>query len=336
MKQIYFIGIDVSKKKVDVAVINSANEILAEKVVCNDRRKLTNFISAFMRKQKAVTEQVLICCEDTGVYSKPLKDICHEQGWSLWVENAYKIKKAASDIRGKSDRKDALRIAEYALRYQDRQHLYAEPGELQNKLQTLLGARETLLDQTKRIKQQLSETKAFDPARHKLLTDCYKKTLRTLEKEFKAIEQQIWELVEQHKELSGNVDLLRSIPGIGLQSALNFIVYTRNFTTFNSAKHLACYAGVVPFPNQSGTMHKRDRVSSFANKKLKKLLHLAAMAATKVKGEIQQYYIRKVKEGKNKMSVLNAIRNKLVKRMFVVVQRQSPYVVTKEENLSIN
>ena len=336
MKQIYFIGIDVSKGKVDVAVINSANQVVTEKVVRNERGKLISFIAAVMRKQKVCSEQVLICCEDTGIYSKPLKEICHEQGWSLWVENAVKIKRAASDFRGKSDKKDALRIAEYALRYQDRQYLYVEPSELQSKLQTLLGARETVLEQINRFKQQLSESKGFDPVKHKLLNDCYKKSLRTLEKEFKSIEQQIRELVEQNQEVAGNVNLLRSIPGIGLQSALNFIVYTKNFTAFNSAAHLACYAGVAPFPNQSGTMHKRDRVSSFANKKLKKLLHMAAMAATKVKGEIKQYYIRKVKEGKNKMSVLNAILNKLVKRMFAVVQRQSPYVVIQEENLSIN
>lgn len=336
MKQIYFIGIDVSKEKVDVAVINSANEILAEKEVRNERTRLTNFISAVLGKLKASSGQVLICCEDTGIYSKPLKEISHQQGWLLWVENAYKIKKAASDIRGKSDKKDALRIAEYALRYQDRQYLYVEPDEQQSKLQTLLSARETVLDQINRFKQQLSESKGFDPAKHKLLTECYKKSLLTLEKEFKIIGQQIKELVEQSEALSGNVNLLKSIPGIGLQNALNFIVYTKNFTAFNSAAHLACYAGVVPFPNQSGTMHKRDRVSSFANKKLKKLLHLAAMAATKVKGEIKQYYIRKVKQGKNKMSVLNAIRNKLVKRMFAVIQRQSPYVIIQQENLSIN
>lgn len=336
MKQIYFIGIDVSKEKVDVAVINSANQVLAEKIVRNDRPKLISFISAIMRKLKTTSEQVLICCEDTGIYSKPLKDICHQQGWSLWVENAYKIKRAASDIRGKSDKKDALRIAQYALRYCDRQFLYQESSVEQQKLHTLLGARETILDQITRLKQQLNESKGYDPAKYSVLNECYKKTLSILHKEFKVIEKQIQQLVAQDEAIARNVSLLKSVPGIGLQNALNFILCTKNFTAFNSAEHLACYAGVVPFPNQSGTMHKRDRVSSFANKKLKKLLHLAAMAATKVKGEIKQYYIRKVKEGKNKMSVLNAIRNKLVKRMFAVVKRQKPYVVVLEESLSID
>lgn len=336
MKQIYFIGVDVSKKKIDVAVIDSSGKILLEKIVVNEQSKLGNFISGIIRKLKVSREQVLICCEDTGIYSKPLKLASHECGFNLWVENAYKIKKAASDFRGKSDRKDALRIAEYALRYNDRQVLYKEGSQQQNCLQTLLAARETLLGTITGLKQQLSESRDFDREKHKLLADCYAKTLSTLQKELKSVEQRINDLVKQNEELSGNVKLLRSIPGIGLQNALNFIVYTKNFTTFDNAKHLACYAGVVPFPNQSGTMQKRDRVSSFANKKLKKLLHMAAMAASRAKGELKQYYIRKVKEGKNKMSVLNAVRNKLVHRMFAVIQRQTSYIPLLTENVSIN
>ena len=336
MKQIYFIGIDVSKKKMDVAVIDSSGKTLVEKIVVNEQSKLGSFILGIIRKFKTGKDQVLICCEDTGIYSKPLKLACAECNLNLWVENAYKIKKAASDFRGKSDKKDALRIAEYALRYNDRQVLYKESSPQESSLGTLLAARETLLGTITGLKQQLSESKDFDREKHKLLKDCYAKTLSTLQKELKSVEQRIHELVEQNEELSGNVKLLRSIPGIGLQSALNFIVYTRNFTSFGSAKHLACYAGVVPFPNQSGTMQKRDRVSSFANKKLKKLLHLAAMSASRAKGELKQYYIRKVMEGKNKMSVLNAIRNKLVHRMFAVMQRQTPYIPLLTENVSIN
>ena len=123
---------------------------------------------------------------------------------------------------------------------------------------------------------------------------------------------------------------MKTIPGIGTQSAINLIIATNNFSNFNSAKHLACYAGVVPFQNQSGTIIKKERISKLANLKIKKLLHLAAMAACKSDPEIKSYYIRKVKEGKNKMSVLNAIRNKLVHRIMAVITRKTPYIKTME------
>ncbi|WP_229310869.1 hypothetical protein [Larkinella arboricola] len=62
-------------------------------------------------------------------------------------------------------------------------------------------------------------------------------------------------------------------------------------------------------------------MSHQARKRLKALFHLAAMAVIRSKGELQTYYQRKVNEGKNKMLVLNAVRNKLVHRVFAVVRR---------------
>ena len=141
-------------------------------------------------------------------------------------------------------------------------------------------------------------------------------------------------MVEQNPEVANNAELLQSIPGVGKQTALMFILLSGNFTLFESAKHMACYAGVVPFPNQSGTIIRKERVSRQANQMLKKLLHLAAMAATRAAGDLREYFIRKVKEGKNKMSVINAIRNKLVHRMFSVIRRQTPYVINRQESFN--
>ena len=66
-------------------------------------------------------------------------------------------------------------------------------------------------------------------------------------------------------------------------------------------------------------------MSHKANKKMKKLLHLAAMSVIRKKGELKDYYERKIAEGKNKMSVLNAIRNKLVLRIFACVNNKRKY-----------
>lgn len=325
MNQIYFVGVDISKEKIDVAVINSKNQLLHEKVIHNKGSRITSLLRGILRKLKAESSQVLVCCEATGIYTEPLKRTCHEQCIALWVEQAYKIKKATTSFRGKSDQKDAHRIAEYASRYADKQFLFQQAPLVHSQLQTLLGARETMQLQYNRFKQQLSESKDFDPQKYAQLKMYYSKPMAVLHKQLNEIEKQIDALIKSDAAMSGNVTLLKSIPGIGMQNALNMILHTQNFTTFTCASHLACYAGVVPFPNQSGKVNKGNRLSRFANKSLKRLLHLAAMAAVKVQGELRQYYIRKVKEGKNKMSVLNAVRNKLVKRMFAIIQRQTPY-----------
>ena len=65
-----------------------------------------------------------------------------------------------------------------------------------------------------------------------------------------------------------------------------------------------------------------------ANKKMKKYLHMASLTAIKLDEGLKNYYERKVLEGKNKMSVLNAIRNKLLARVFSVVNRGCVYQKT--------
>ena len=59
--------------------------------------------------------------------------------------------------------------------------------------------------------------------------------------------------------------------------------------------------------------------------KLKKLLHLCAMSAMQNDQEMKAYYERKLLEGKNKMSIINAVRNKLVHRIFAVVRDNRMY-----------
>ena len=96
---------------------------------------------------------------------------------------------------------------------------------------------------------------------------------------------------------------------------------------FANARAFACYCGTAPFENSSGTIIGKPRVHHYANKQLKSLLNLAAMAAIQMKGEYRQYYDKRVNElGKNKMSTLNIIRNKLIYRVFAIVNRGTPYV----------
>ncbi|MDR0668039.1 MAG: IS110 family transposase, partial [Prevotellaceae bacterium] len=62
------------------------------------------------------------------------------------------------------------------------------------------------------------------------------------------------------------------------------------------------------------------------DKSIKALLHMAALiVSTRMKGELHDYYERKVAEGKNKMLILNAVRAKLVYRMFAVIKNDVPY-----------
>ena len=335
MKQNYVIGIDISKSKIDCAVMTNKLVLLKEKEVVNTDLKLKAFFISVLKELNIDVSGILVCCENTGIYNRPLERVCATLGIDLWVEHALKIKRASTDMRGKNDRKDALRIAEYAVRYIDRQVLYQEPSNVIKELHTQLKIRETLIEQRVAIKNQLKEAKSHDLEEYKILEQGYRSISKTIEKSIQKAEIKINGLSLKDEEISENIKLMTTIPGIGTQNALYLVIVTNNFKAFTSAKHLACYAGVVPFQNQSGTIIKRDRVSKMSNKTIKKLLHLAAMAAIRFDPELKTYYLRKVEEGKNKMSVLNAVRNKLVHRIVAVISKKRPYEIKKSVSINL-
>ncbi|WP_338872199.1 transposase [Spirosoma sp. SC4-14] len=77
---------------------------------------------------------------------------------------------------------------------------------------------------------------------------------------------------------------------------------------------------------RSGTsVRGKTKVSHQARKRLKALVHMGTMSAIQMKGDLQDYYQRKLGEGKHKMLVLNAVRNKLIHRVCAVVRRGEKY-----------
>ncbi len=104
------------------------------------------------------------------------------------------------------------------------------------------------------------------------------------------------------------------------------LITTNEFKAIRDPKKFACYAGVVPFVNESGLFKGKGRVSHIANKKLKMLLHLGALNAINSNQQMKAYYERKVnQEQKNKMSTINAVRNKLILAVFACVNQNRMY-----------
>lgn len=155
------------------------------------------------------------------------------------------------------------------------------------------------------------------------------KVLKELSKQIVKIEKAMDTIIKENKELTKMYKLITSIKGVGAQTALYMIVYTQGFTQFETWRKFASYCGTAPFPNSSGTSLKgRTKVSHLANKEIKALLSCCATSALQYSPEMKQYYNRRLGQGKNKMSTINIIRNKLLARIFAVVERGTPYVNT--------
>ena len=142
----------------------------------------------------------------------------------------------------------------------------------------------------------------------------------------KSCEIQIKKLIESELSLQENYVLLTSIKGIGFVNAAAVLVATANFTLFTDPRKFGCHCGVVPFKHSSGTSVKgRTKISNFANKKLKALLTQAARTCVMHDAEMKLYYQRKIAEGKKDRIVINNVRNKLIHKMFAVVNNKSMY-----------
>jgi len=145
-----------------------------------------------------------------------------------------------------------------------------------------------------------------------------KNTLKAIELDIVNINSQIDELINSDDNLKRLITIITSVPAIGTVTAIQIILSTNEFTQMNDAKKFACYAGIAPFKKESGNSMSKGKVSRIANRKMKSLLHICAMVAVSMKGgELRDYYKRKVEtEGKPKMLALNAVRYKLVSRIF--------------------
>lgn len=326
MEKSIFIGCDISKHHIDLFVLSKDGCCIHFKIV-NTVVGVKSWIKLLAKKHGILITDCWVCMEHTGIYNNHLLRTMALLNVQLSVIHASQIKMSLGMQRGKSDKVDAQRIAEYAMRFTDKLDVWQPKREVVVKLKKLASLRERLVKTKVLLTQPLNEARDFESASiNKLLNKHCKAVIKTIEKSIEDVEKEIDGLIINDENLSQIRTILISIPGIGKITSTELIIRTNEFKDFNSAKKLACHAGVVPFENSSGISLKgRSRISHRAQKSLKTLLNLAAMAAIKSKGEFQQYYQRKVEEGKNKMSVLNAVRNKLVRIAFTIVQNQVTY-----------
>ncbi|MEQ9442745.1 MAG: IS110 family transposase [Cyclobacteriaceae bacterium] len=321
MKKSVFIGVDVSKLTLDAAVFMPSSNVLSHQQFDNNAKGYAKLLKWI--KSMATLKDCLWCMEDTGSYSYGLACFLAGEEADLCQESAYRIKHSMGIQRGKTDKADAEMIARFAYRFLDELTLYTPPVAAVAQLKTLLSFRLRL------IKQKTSTITTIEANKQlqgyvdvSFVLSTLNRQLKVLKEQIKKCNQQIELLIQQDQQLSHQNQLLCSVPGVGKVIAAQVIAYTYGFTKFKDwrngvARKFACYVGTAPFPHQSGTsVRKRTQVSSIANKKLKALLSMGAVNTLKTENEYHVYYRRKIQEGKHHMVVINAIRNKLISRMF--------------------
>jgi transposase len=321
----YFLGIDTSKKTLDYCLCHNGKKLQSSQV-SNDKAGL-QVLGKSLQNLDIPKSELLLCVEHTGIYNYNLLEWANQGDYQLWLENPTAIKRSLGMQRGKNDQIDAYRISQYAARFTDKARLWQPARQIIEQLKGLLRLRERLLGTKIQLQTPLKESGLFLAAnKQKEISDLCAGSIEALKQDIAQLEKQIQALIDSDQNLKENYQRVSSVVGVGTVTALELIVVSNEFKGINSAKSCACYCGVAPFDHRSGSsIRGRTRVSFLANKRLKTLLHMGAMAAIRTSGELKEYYERKVSEGKSKMSVLNALRNKLLGRVYACARDGRSY-----------
>jgi transposase len=325
METLYFLGIDIAKKKFDAALTVDGKNF-HEAQIENLSKPIESFFRE-LKRQLSSFSKLIVCLEHTGIYCQPLLDYLVKNQIRVCIEPALQIKQSQGMTRGKNDLVDAKRIALYALKNRENLTFWRPQRHCIQKLKALLATRERLVKVKVQLEVPLRECEEFiEPSIRKEMIRYCQRTLNSVQGDIDKIELAIEQVVKEDYQLNEQCTLATSVPGIGKITALNVIISTGEFTRITEAKKFACYAGVAPFEHTSGSsIRGKTRVSKMANMTLKKLLHLAAMSAIQCCEELKTFYHRKVAAGKNKMSVINAVRNKLISRIFACIKNNRKY-----------
>lgn len=326
MEKKHFIGIDISKKTLDVVIYASGKK----RSDSESYRRLSNDVEGFasllswLRERRMPLGQVVIGMENTGVYGFDLRLFLEEKGIDYCCFMPLHLKLSLGLTRGKNDRVDAERIAYYTALHRDELVYSRLSGSTVLRLQELSAERKRFVVQRAGYEALLTEGKG----RRQTATHSRARRMKeVLDNEIEAVEDEMRELVESDPALVRNYRLLLSVKGIGPTNAISTLVHTDNFRAFETARQYACYLGIAPFEYSSGTsVRGRTKVSHIGARGLKADLSQAANSAIVWDREIKEYYERKRKEGKAYGVVLNAVKFKLVCRMFAVVRRGTPFV----------
>ena len=316
------LGIDVGKSELYACLLRPALKA-ARQVVANTAEGHT-CLQQWLEVQGVVAEATSVVMEATGVYGERIALKLHRAGYRVSVVNAAQIKFYAKSTlrRGKTDKMDAELIAQYGEKMQPAR--WTPPEHAPEALRALIHERDAVISL---ITLEKGRQHALDHREHphELVTQLGRERLALLEVQRVALEAAMDALVAGSVELSEQVKLLSSVPGIGKLTAAIVLAETSQLRDVQDSKQWAAYAGLSPVPRQSGAFVGRCRISKIGNGRLRRAFYLSALTVSRLKNPLGEYYRRLVAAGKPKKVALIALARKILRTSFAVLRSERPF-----------
>lgn len=309
-----FLGVDVSKKKFDVALLQEGK--YKTKAFMNTSDGFSNLIDWLAKKNIG---KVHICMEATGSYYEGLAYFLEEIGYQVSVVNPLKIKSFGQSklTRTKTDKADARLIAQYCEAM--RPELWQPDSPEIRHLKALGRRRDALIEL--RIQENNRDISSDDDVKKSSHN-----VLNFLEQEIQDIDAKIKKHIEDSPNLKIKSDLLRSIPGVGNTTIEVILSETNGFINFKNVKQVIAYMGLSPKEHSSGSsVHGKQSVCKMGNRRLRKLLYMPALVAMRFNQIIKDLADRLRKKGKHGKLIACACMKKLVQITFGVLKTNKPF-----------
>lgn len=321
MNQTLYVGIDVSKSKLDAALTHNGKEILSYAVFENNQlgfKKLANWT----KKQGKKYDEIHYCMEATGIYSEEVSEYLQEQKKSIVsIVNPAQTKAFSGSIllRTKNDKVDAGMIACYAAIHKPVKT--PETPEEIKKFKKLVRHLNCLINSRAREKTRMESVK------DKEIAVMVKETIIHYDKQIQQIEKTIKELVNGHPGLKEDVKLLESIPSVGYKTACNILAEIHYASRDNlDVKAEIANAGLSPQERLSGTsVRGKSKICKKGNSHLRNCLFMPAMSAINTKSVLGEFYRRLRENNKLKMVALVAMMKKMLAIAIGVLKNHKPF-----------
>lgn len=310
-----YVGIDVAKDTLAVAFKDAKgqNEVIT---YANDKKGINQL-------KKRLEASTFCTMESTGVYSQNVAISLHESGYQVAVVNPLQIKRYSQTKlnRAKTDKADALMIAEFGERMKPR--LYEPPQPFLRELQQQRICVRQLKKTIKQHSQQLHCLEQLNTV-NKIALKITKDIIVYCETQLKKVEQEMETLMQNHSKAL--YDQLQSIPGISKKSATELIIISGSFKQFDNAKQFSAYIGANPSVHESGSSIRGSKgISRIGNTATRSMLYMCSLTACRNNKECKILYDRLVLAGKPKKVALIAVINKLIKQIFGLLRTDTHY-----------
>jgi len=334
-RELYYIGLDIHKKTIAYCIKSESGNIVAEGTIRATPEELREWANGLDCSWVAGMESTLFC---DWVY-----DVLMEFEETVKVGNNRKLK-AISTAKNKNDKVDARMLADL-LRADLYPECYMAPAWIRE-LKRVLRYRNLLVGQMVQLKNrnagvlmQYGETynkKALHGKKY--LPELLPKLRETPESAqgllklghqqiwlLKALEQQLIRDLAAHPRLKERVERLRTIPGVGVVTALTWALEIGEPERFSSQREAISYCGLCPGQCESGGKVYKRGISKQRNAHLQSVLIEAAHLAPRFNDELRAYHQRLRDRGKPANIAALEVGRKLVRILLAVDKRQEPY-----------